>query len=70
MDFKEKVEVKLKSYSGSEIVSEWQKTAYKQGIADFAEELTKRFNEESKNGNELTRAGLWRAIGIIKEYGS
>lgn len=70
MDFKEKVELRISSYTG-EHVAQQLRNAYQQGIEDLAEELKKRFEEESGlNSRDTTQAGLFRAIGILKEYGN
>jgi predicted ATPase len=72
MDFKEKVEAKISSYTG-EHVAQQLRNAYKQGMEDLANELNKRFEEEALNANndgDDTQAGLFRAIGILSEYGN
>ncbi len=67
-NFKKKVEARKNAYSG-EIVKDWLGKAYETGIEDFATELKKSFEEDAEK-DQLTRAGLLRAIGILLEYGA
>lgn len=67
-DFKKKVKARKDAFSG-EIVKDWLVKAYDTGAEDFANELKKRFEEDAEK-DQLTRAGLLRAIGILLEYGA
>jgi hypothetical protein len=70
MDFKQKVQMRKNAYTG-ELTVQQLRNAYQQGIEDLAEELKKRFEEESGlNSRDTTQAGLFRAIGILSEYGN
>jgi len=67
-EFKKIVEARKKAYTG-DLIKQWLGSAYVLGIEDFGGELKKRFEEEAPK-DELAKAGLLRAIGIIMEYGS